>query len=132
MPSFYSEPDQFCAQSVSITLANSIPGSGFYDPVAAPAGADFAVVLLSASNYGYHPDYIGSFSFRLRSSLNQLFTIDFQDDLTVNSTAQSYYSRTGLYDTIQPALTDQMVFVFLVPDNTAGLTAEACPNSGCN
>jgi hypothetical protein len=132
MPSFYTDSDQFCAQNVSISLVNVIPGSGFYDAVTAPAGTDYAVIQFSSSNFGYHPGYIGSYSFRLRDSLNRLFTIDFANDLTVNSTAQSYHSRRGLYDTIQPGLTDLMVFVFLVPDGTVGLSAESCPNSGCD
>lgn len=132
IPSFYSDPDQFCATNVSVAKVTTIPGSGFYDPVTAPAGSKYAVVQMNAMNYGYIPGYIGSFSFRLRDSQNRLFTIDFENDLTVNSTAQSYYDRRGLYDTIQPELTDSLVFVFLVPDDANGLLGEACPNNGCD
>jgi hypothetical protein len=128
--SFYTEPDEFRGTITGVIFLPTIPGSGFYDPLDAPAGATFLLVYMTVENIGTSPDDVGIFSFRLRDSISRGFTMDFPDGTTAQLTAESYTGRKGTYDTIQPGATDYFVFVFLVPNGASGLTGERCPMSG--
>ncbi len=130
--SFYTEPNEFCGTNVTISQVTTIPGSGSYDSVSAPAGTKFAVVQLSVENYAYAPDDVGSYSLRMRDSQSNIYTMDFANDITIQLTAQSYYGRWGTYDTIQPGIAADLVLVFLVPSSASGLTVERCSNNGCS
>ena len=132
-PSSYGEPDTFRGTVEEIRMMDSIPKTGYHEGVTAPAGSTFAVVLMKVENIGTDPAYVGSYSFRLRDSLGRHFTLSYDepDSLEVQWAAQDYFQRVGVSDDIQPGITLDMVFVFLVPDGTTGLVAERCPDSGC-
>lgn len=130
-PVFYTDPNTFDGVVTSVTFANSIPSNGIFDPVVAPAGAQFAVVFMSVNNFGSTPDAPGLFSLRLKDSMGRSFTMDFQDTIIVALDAEDYYHRLGRYDTLQPGIPFDMVFIFEVPLDATGLVAEACPVAGC-
>jgi hypothetical protein len=127
-PSFYADPDVFEATVTSITKMATIPNS----TVTAPNGSKFAVVLMTVHNFSLNPEYVGGFSFGLQDNQQRLFSFDFDEQFEAQNAAETYYGREGLYDTIQPGLTVDMVFVFLVPNDAQGLTPVRCPsNGGC-
>ena len=130
--SFYTEPEEFCANSIAVQLVDTIPGSGFFEPVSAPAGASFAIVSMAVRNFGVVPDDVGTASFRLRDNQGRAFDMDFHEWITAQLTAEDYYGGTGAYVTIQPGLSKDGLFVFLVPSNASGLSAERCPSDGCD
>jgi hypothetical protein len=130
-PSFYGEPDTFRATLEEIRMMDSIPGGEFYPAVIPPEGGEFAVALMAVTNIGSEGADVSSFSFRLRDDQGRLFTMDFAEAFSAQWAAETYFDRLGIYDTIMPGITLDMVFVFLVPDGTTGLVAERCPDSGC-
>ncbi|MDP2949074.1 MAG: hypothetical protein Q8P22_06010 [Chloroflexota bacterium] len=131
--SSYSEPDTFRGTVEEIRMMDSIPKMGYHEGVTAPAGSIFAVVLMRVENIGTEPDDVGSYSFRLRDSLGRHFTLSYDepDSLNVQWAAEDYFQRIGVYDDIQPGITRDMVFGFLVPTAVSGLVAERCPTDGC-
>ena len=130
-PSFYGEPDTFRGTVEEIRMMDSIPGGDFYPAATPPEGGEFAVVLIAVTNIGNEGADVGSFSFRFRDDQERLFTMDFAEAFSAQLAAETYFDRLGIYDTIMPGITLDMVFVFLVPDGTTGLVAERCPDSGC-
>jgi len=130
--SFYSDPDTFRGAVSEIRVMDSIPGGYFGPDATPPEGAQFAVVLMTVTNTGTDPAAVGSMSFRLRDTQGRIFTMGgFSEEFTGALAAEAYFDRHGLYDTIMPGITLEMVFVFLVPQGTTGLIAERCPSNGC-
>jgi hypothetical protein len=124
--SYYSEPDQFCGTVTQITEMSTIPGGGFGDATAPPGGT-FAVVFMTVTNTSSKAHNIGIFSFRLRDAQDRIFTMDFftyPELLSAQITAEDHFGLRGLYATIFPGLTENLVFVLLVPADTTGLAAE--------
>ena len=130
-PAFYGETHIFEGAPEQIIKRDVLPAGQFGDDVVAPTGADFAVLLMRVTNTGTSPDYISSYSFRLRDSMGRYFTMSFTDSSQAQSNAQDEFERSGQYATIQPGIPTDMVFVFLVPENASGLEPEACPDDGC-
>lgn len=130
-PSFYSEPDTFQGTITEIRLMNPIPGGDLLDPVQAPQGATFAVLFMTVTNFGSQGAHVWSFSFRLRDSQSRVFTMDYPESMEASLAAKYAFGRVGLYETIMPGITLDMVFVFLVPLDASGLTAERCAVDGC-
>jgi hypothetical protein len=130
-PSFYGEADTFRGTVEEIRIMDSIPGGDLWSTVTPPTGGQFAVVLMRVTNMGNEGASVGSFSFRLRDGQGRLFTMDFSEAWSADWAAEAYFDRHGLYETVMPGITLDMVFVFLVPEDTTGLVAERCPDSGC-
>jgi hypothetical protein len=86
---------------------------------------------MTVTNFGSVPDDVGSYSFRLRDDEARVFTMEFPDSLFAQLGAEAHFGLNGTYDTLQPGLTDDMVFVFLAPADATGLIAERCPVGGC-
>jgi hypothetical protein len=129
--SSYGEPDTFRGVVEEIRMMDSIPGGDLWSTVTPPTGGQFAVVLVTVTNIGNEGASVGSFSFRLRDGQARLFTMDFSEAWSADWAAEAYFDRQGLYETVMPGITLDMVFVFLVPEGTTGLVAERCPDSGC-
>jgi hypothetical protein len=110
---------------------NPIPGDGFFPPVEAPQGATFAVVFMRVTNFGGEPADVGTFSFTLRDSQGRAFTMEYPEFMSAQLAAESAYGRGGVYDTIMPGITLDLVFVFLVPVDASGFVAERCPPDRC-
>ena len=126
--SFYSEPDTFRGTVEEIRTMDSIPDP--YFSVTPPAGGQFAVVLMRVTNIGSDAAGVRSLSFRLRDDQDRVFGLaEFAEVLNAQSAAEAYFDRHGLYDTVMPGITLDMVFVFLVPTGTTGLVAERCDAS---
>lgn len=130
-PSFYAEPDTFQGRLSGISLMDSIPATDFLPGASPPQGAQFAVVLMSVTNIGAEPAAVGSLSFRLRDADGRVFTLDYPELISAQFAAEEYFERAGLYDTVMPGITLDMVFVFLVPTGATGLAPERCPDTGC-
>lgn len=129
--SFFSDEDTFCGTPAGIDRMATIPASGFYDAVAAPAGSEFTLVHLETANFGYAPSYVSSFSLRLRDDRGRVFTMDFGAGFHAQLAAQSYLGSKGIDQTIQPGLTIRIVVLFVVPNGASGLSIEPCPPTGC-
>jgi len=127
---FYSQPDTFSGTIEEVRIMDSIPGDDF-QPATPPEGGQFAVVLMNVTNIGSQPASVGTLSFRLRDSQGRLFTMEFSESISAGMTAEAYFDRYGLYETVMPGITLDMVFVFLVPTGTTGLVAERC-DAGCS
>jgi hypothetical protein len=124
----YSQPDTFRGVVEEIRIMDSIPGGDSQPPPPAtpPEGGQFAVVLMSVTNIGSEAASVGTSSFRLRDSQERSFTMEFSESVWAGMTAETYFDRDGLYETVMPGITLDMVFVFLVPTGTTGLGAERC------
>lgn len=122
----YSQPDTFRGTVEEVRIMDSIPGGDFQSSANPPEGGQFAVVLMSVTNIGSEATSVGTSSFRLRDGQGRLSTMDFSESVPAGMTAETYFDRDGLYETVMPGITRDMVFVFLLPTGTTGLVAERC------
>ena len=129
-PGFYADPDTFEATVTSLMLMNTISGDQFDDDVVAPPGAHFAVVFMNVINFGSEPDFAGGFALRLTDSIGRSFSTDFDNSSRAQRNAEDQYQRLGTFDTLQPGIPADMVFVFQVPLDATGLTVSRCPADG--
>ena len=111
----------------------TIPGSGIWPSLDAPTGTRFVVFLLNVENLAAEKSEVTSSSFRMRDDLGRSFTLtDWPQWSTAHLTAKSFYGLNGLFDSVQPGMTELMVFVFWTPLNISGVYLERCPSSsGC-
>ena len=74
------------------------------------AQGKFLVVVLDVTNQGLQSDSVGSYSsFRAKDAAGREFDLA---GLTVQMAAKDQYNLGGIYTTVQPGFTTQMVFVF--------------------
>jgi hypothetical protein len=127
----YSQADTFTGIVEEIRIMDSIPGEDYQPPATPPEGGQFAVVLMTVTNTGSDAASVGTSSFRLRDGQGHTFTMESLELVDAGTVAEAYFDRDGLYETVMPGITRDMVFVFLVPTGTTGLVAERC-DADCN